>query len=152
MSQHPAIAALLNIRQEMNVKLARIGAVAVQELLQPLWDSDSPISAISWDQGCDIDGGYLFSTHKVPRLLVDRAATSKEYDLGRHLDSHLPMPGVLGAGWSEPKKLIPATRRLYEEKIADFIAIPNDVMQLIFGKDVTVNVERSGRITTGNMR
>lgn len=151
MSLHPAIAALLNIRREMNVKLARIGAVAIQELLQPLWDSDSPISAISWDQGYDIDGGYLFSTHKVPRLLVDRALMNSEYGRHRYIEPG-KVVGVLGAGWSEPEKLIPATRRLFEEKIADFVAIPNDVMQLIFGEDVTVNIERSGRITTGDMR
>lgn len=151
MSQHPAISALLNIRQEMNVKLSRIGATAIQELLQPLWDSDVPISAISWDQGYDSDGRHQFSTHQIPRVLVDRSMLNEEYIKGRCVDP-TRIIGVFGSGWLEPKFLIPSTRKIFDEKIADFIAIPNDVMQLIFGDNVTVNVERSGRITTGDMR
>ncbi len=149
MNQHPAIAALLNAREEMNRKLARIGAIAIQELLQPLWDSDVPISALSWDQGYDTDGGYPFSTHGVPRILVDKSLVDGEYD--RYVDAS-KVVGILGSGWSISRKLIPSTRKIFEEKIADFIAIPNDVMRLIFGDDVTVNIERSGSITTGNMR
>ncbi len=142
MTQHPAIAALLNLQQELNAKLARMGVTAIQELLQPLWDSSVPVSTISWDQDVDATTNSFFSTHRMPRLLVGKSLKKVEYEKEM---------GVLAQGWTVPKKLTPKTRKLFEEKFVDFAAIPNEVMHLIFGDNTTVNVERGGRITTGPM-
>jgi hypothetical protein len=144
---HPAIQAVLNMRKELNARLARIGQTAVQELLQPLFSSDSPISAIQWSQAEDGTTGAFFSTHRVPSVLVDKAQSATEYDKGQFVDPSRVI-GVLGAGWATPKQLIPATRRLFEEKIKDFASIPNDIMQLTFGNGVTVTIASDGRITT----
>ncbi len=144
---HPAIHAVQNLREEMNARLARVGQTAVQELLQPLWESSVPIAAISWDQAVDMATGAFFSTHRIPRLLVDKTLTQKAYDLGRNVDP-TKIIGVLGSGWTEPKDLIPATRKVFNEKIADFVSVPNDIMLLTFRDDVTITVHASGQITT----
>jgi hypothetical protein len=144
--QHPAIQAVLNMQEELNARLSRIGQTAVQELLQPLFSGVSPISAICWEQVQDTTGAF-FSTHRVPRVLVDKAMTSEEYDAGRIVDPK-KVVGVLGSGWSLPKQLIPATRRVFEEKTADFIAIPNEVMRLTFGDNVAVTITSDGKIST----
>lgn len=142
---HPAIQAVLNMQQEMNGRLSRMGHTAVQELLLPLWDSNVPIVAISWDQGMDVDAGSFFSTHQVPRLLVEKEHTKVAYLHPQKI------VGVLGSGWVMPKELIPATRQVFEEKIDAFCNIPNEVMKLIFGENVTINILRTGRISQGPM-
>jgi len=137
---HPAITAFLNTQAQAQIRLARVGQTAVQEVLQPMFARHSGIMGLSWTQ--EMIGGCFVSLHRQPLVMVERDTIAH-----RQTEAFAAkMVGTLGMGWAKPDQLSADHRRTYDCAIYDFRSIPNDVMHSVFGHDVRITVTSSGQV------